>query len=304
MLIRVPMRALVFSFVALLGCDNVFRLTPLPDPPDDALPMSDGDPITDAGPDAALAVCPVGYISDGDFDGDTIPNNADLCPQVSNAQMDSDGDGVGDTCDRHPFAAGDCLLFMDTFANLDCWHAYQAWNGCAGAPTDICSPSSGGTLDLRTTVLMDSDELWGTVVSVTGSGPSVAFVMNDSQPGESITGYACGLGNSNTYTATTTAIYSANAPTSPASVQNSPMQLASGVPYDTTVVWTAQPNVTPYYACDTYTSTTAIPISYNRLYPATAPIGSNVAIRTAAAVFRPTAFIAYGVGLQCPGDGQ
>ena len=53
------MRALVLVFVALLGCDNVFRLTPLPDPAIDAAGATDGDTVGDVPIDSPSA-CAVG----------------------------------------------------------------------------------------------------------------------------------------------------------------------------------------------------------------------------------------------------
>ena len=40
-----------------------------------------------------------------DSDGDSVPDNADNCPQDSNVdQADGDSDGVGDICDNCPSA--------------------------------------------------------------------------------------------------------------------------------------------------------------------------------------------------------
>ena len=47
--------------------------------------------------------CAVGCDSDGDDDGDGIPNGQDNCPAIPNPdQSDADGDGVGDVCDDSP----------------------------------------------------------------------------------------------------------------------------------------------------------------------------------------------------------
>ena len=58
-------------------------------------------------PDAAVTGDSVAVdSSNGDDDGDGIPNAADNCPAVQNPnQHDEDGDGLGDACDLCPFSA-------------------------------------------------------------------------------------------------------------------------------------------------------------------------------------------------------
>ncbi len=65
-----------------------------------------------------------GVASDGDADGDGVPDETDLCPSVfdpirpidDGAQRDADGDGLGDACDPDPLPID---LDGDGFANDD-----------------------------------------------------------------------------------------------------------------------------------------------------------------------------------------
>lgn len=47
---------------------------------------------------------PVCIESDGDIDGDGIPNKRDFCNQQAGGELDEDGDFIGDICDRCPIA--------------------------------------------------------------------------------------------------------------------------------------------------------------------------------------------------------
>ena len=65
------------------------------------------NPLWDGLCDAAAATlcrcCTDGCDSDGDDDGDGIPNGQDNCPAIPNPdQSDADGDGVGDVCEDSP----------------------------------------------------------------------------------------------------------------------------------------------------------------------------------------------------------
>ncbi|HEY0192180.1 MAG TPA: hypothetical protein VGC42_13760 [Kofleriaceae bacterium] len=42
--------------------------------------------------------------SDGDLDGDGIPNSMDKCDHMPGGMFDEDGDGIGDECDKCPIA--------------------------------------------------------------------------------------------------------------------------------------------------------------------------------------------------------
>jgi hypothetical protein len=88
-------RAVVW--LALAGCDQVFGLTPLSSSASDAPP---GDAL-----DAT---------AEHDEDGDGRPDSTDNCPLVSNDQLDTDQDGVGDACDPH-VTPGDHLVELATF---------------------------------------------------------------------------------------------------------------------------------------------------------------------------------------------
>src|SRR5215218_9175621 len=62
-------------------------------------PCSDGE-ICDF-TDPAGPVC---IDSDGDLDGDGLPNGKDFCQHQAGGEFDEDKDGIGDDCDRCPIA--------------------------------------------------------------------------------------------------------------------------------------------------------------------------------------------------------
>jgi len=57
---------------------------------------------------------PVCVESDGDLDGDGLPNKSDFCNQRAGGMYDEDGDGVGDECDRCPIAPPPARKDTDT----------------------------------------------------------------------------------------------------------------------------------------------------------------------------------------------
>ncbi len=55
-----------------------------------------------------------------DQDGDSIPDENDNCPVVSNFdQKDSDQDKIGDSCDLSPFCLGNCFGDLDFNQSID-----------------------------------------------------------------------------------------------------------------------------------------------------------------------------------------
>lgn len=286
------MRCLFLSLVALAGCDNVFRLVPLPDPIPDAL----GDGTTSDGDDAAGGGCPLRFISIGDADGDSEPNDVDLCPGLDNAQVDSDGDGLGDQCDPHSTTPGDCIVLLDDFSNLDCWAAYETWPTCAGKP---CTPSSGTTIDLRKPLVMDTAEIYGDLIGTVAGGPTISLLLNDSQPGEAVTGTACEVVNTSNKIGTRVASYSNDAIVLMDTSENGGMQPASEVPISLYVAWRTKVTA-PNYSCGSLTSTTTIPLSAGSVDPSTGPpFGSHPVIRVSKTQLVPKLFIGYGSGSQC-----
>ncbi|HUS27774.1 MAG TPA: hypothetical protein VMZ53_04680 [Kofleriaceae bacterium] len=286
-------RALAMSLLLLGACDNVFRIIRV----DERVDGNTGDGITADGPvDAAKQGCALNFISPGDFDTDGIANDVDLCPALTSPQSDYDGDGLGDMCDPHMMTPGDCILLMDTFDNLDCWHSYEPWNGCNAEPMRPCSTVAVSTLDLLTPLGMTSAELRGTVVNVQGTMPNVGLMMDDSQLGAGITGHRCAIARDpNGYIESLSTLYSNGTPVSNMPQTNSPTQMMDMVPFSAVIVWQPQQAVTPYVdACETYTASTTVPISMGRIYSTSNPAGPNAVIRSADMVFRPTAFIAYG----------
>lgn len=291
------MRALAFSFVALMGCDNVFRLTPLPDPPVDG--RGDASDVTDdAMIDASTVGCPAHYIAAGDLDTDGVPNAQDLCPFLASTtqEPDADADGIGDRCDPHPSMSGDCILLLDTFATLGCWTAYESWQTCGSA---LCTPSSGATITLINPIPMDTGEIAGTFTQIANGGPFLSLVLNDSQPGEGLTGAGCEVVDSGGNIGTSMTTYAADAAAANTTYTNMPLQASNETPVEVAVAWGAQPNVSPYYQCTSLTSTTSVPVSSGTQYPFEAPGGMQASIRTNAGVFKPQVFIAYGIGASC-----
>jgi hypothetical protein len=108
--------------VALAGCDQVFLLTHVEGPADAKFVSH--------------------FINDptGDYDQDGDPNGSDLCPTLDHmilgANIDSDGDGVGDACDPHPMDKGDCLVLFDDFAGAAPDSIWKADGGAITTSSD------------------------------------------------------------------------------------------------------------------------------------------------------------------------
>ena len=67
-------------------------------------PCSLDDPCDEGVCNLSGAGEPVCIESDGDLDGDGLPNKRDFCNQEPGGAFDEDGDGLGDQCDRCPIA--------------------------------------------------------------------------------------------------------------------------------------------------------------------------------------------------------
>ncbi|MCA9540214.1 MAG: lamin tail domain-containing protein, partial [Myxococcales bacterium] len=76
------------------------------------------------------------YVGDpcgGDSDGDGIGDACDRCPEVADAdQIDSDGDGVGDACDVCPWAEEECPCPIPTPTDLDADGIDDGDDNCPG----------------------------------------------------------------------------------------------------------------------------------------------------------------------------
>jgi len=97
---------------------------------------------SDTDKDGVADVCEEALFSDGDQDGDGIPNVTDKCllaPDLSN--VDSDGDGIGDACDN-------CI----TTANSDQADSDKDGKG------DACSNGQGGTTDTDGDGVLDAQD--------------------------------------------------------------------------------------------------------------------------------------------------
>lgn len=76
-----------------------------------------------------------------DDDSDGIGDHCDNCPLVVNAsQMNTDNDDAGDACDAHPVTPGDCLVFFDSFADVDAFATRWSITTNASTPGVIVEP--------------------------------------------------------------------------------------------------------------------------------------------------------------------
>ena len=80
---------------------------------------SDGDGV----PDVADNCVNVPNADQHDHDGDGRGDVCDVCPHLPDAGGDADGDGVGDACDPHPSTPGDRIAFFEGFYGPVSWTA-------------------------------------------------------------------------------------------------------------------------------------------------------------------------------------
>jgi hypothetical protein len=129
---RADLALLAIGLLAAGGCNRVFGLLEVEGTGGD-------DDGTDANePDDGIRppTCWSPETIDHDEDMDFIPDGCDTCPADPNgAQLDSDGDGVGDECDPHTSSA-DRIAFFDGFgetAIASGWTPFQL----LGTPTYV-----------------------------------------------------------------------------------------------------------------------------------------------------------------------
>ena len=93
----------------------------------DALADTDGDGVPDIADN-----CPgLANADQADLDRDGVGDVCDDCPLVPNPpttpgvpQDDHDADGIGDACDPRPVQAGECLLLFDAFRDASVFAAH------------------------------------------------------------------------------------------------------------------------------------------------------------------------------------
>lgn len=98
--------------VCLTGCDGVFGLGHLHDPPVDAALI---DVAPDSPPDAAVCMPATQH----DEDADSVADDCDACPTVTNDTADNDADGLPNDCDPDLSKSvdGDKILLASMFAS-------------------------------------------------------------------------------------------------------------------------------------------------------------------------------------------
>lgn len=102
----------------------------------------DDGPATDGASSDGLASCVMGA-DPHDEDADGVIDACDVCPGIADAaQLDRDGDTIGDVCDPRPDASGDVRVLFDPFA------------GATLAPTWVVQ---GGTWTLANDALTQSE---------------------------------------------------------------------------------------------------------------------------------------------------
>lgn len=105
----------------LVGCDRIFDLDELAQPPREA---GAGNDVIASGDSDGLIAC-VGH----NEDGDDMPDDCDTCPiDAVTGDGDTDMDRIGNRCDPHPDASGDSVVFFAPFVNLDGWIAMNGVN--------------------------------------------------------------------------------------------------------------------------------------------------------------------------------
>ena len=107
--------ALLIAVIAP-GCDRVFGLDRSPDAAalDGPIVDLDGDLV----PDEIDPCIATDADAAGDYDGDGRLNGSDVCPFNTDHSVDTDNDGIPNSCDPFPSSAGDRSRCVMTFASV------------------------------------------------------------------------------------------------------------------------------------------------------------------------------------------
>jgi hypothetical protein len=158
-----------------------------PDAPPDAPGDTDGDMVLDFEDNCPSIANPEQWNEDGDMHGGDA---CDLCPHLAAAQLDGDGDKIGDDCDPRPGTTDELVLF-DGF-NTPSSGVPTGWTTSGGGTWSVASGrlrhvgtnNNAGIAvwPLPANTTAHSVDTSGTIVSVLQAGTTVFGALVDIAP--------------------------------------------------------------------------------------------------------------------------
>jgi hypothetical protein len=146
----------------------------------DAMTGSDGDSDGDGVPNSSDNCPNVPNPDQHDEDGDGVGDVCDPCPQIAHeAPTDSDGDGIPDVCDPRPTTAGDHLAEFFGFEGAT---LPAGWTGATGTDLVVADDSLTITATATTDIVLFDTGVSGHAIDVgvnvsasTGTGADKSF---------------------------------------------------------------------------------------------------------------------------------